>query len=73
MGHFTLKTVCFCGATGISSSSSFAEEKKDCSTIDTSTGVGMLEKYKCKKDSGGELELGKKIKNFFKSRSYWKS
>ena len=48
--------------------SSFAEEKKDCSTIDSSTGVGMLEKYKCKKDSGGELELGKKIKNFFKKK-----
>ena len=29
--------------------SSFAEEKRDCSTIDTSTGVGMYEKYKCKK------------------------
>ena len=27
----------------------FAEEKQDCSKIDTSTGVGMLEKYKCKK------------------------
>jgi hypothetical protein len=28
---------------------SFAENKRDCSTIDTSTGVGMYDKYKCKK------------------------
>jgi hypothetical protein len=31
------------------SASSFAEEKRDCSAIDSSTGVGMYEKYKCKK------------------------
>jgi len=31
------------------SSVSFAEEKRDCSLIDDSTGVGMLEKWNCKK------------------------
>ena len=28
---------------------SFAEDQRDCSTIDTSTGVGMWQKYKCDK------------------------
>tara|TARA_Y100000590_G_scaffold388430_1_gene462775 strand:- start:463 stop:672 length:210 start_codon:yes stop_codon:yes gene_type:complete len=50
---------------------SFAEEKKDCSQIDTSTGVGLLEKYKCKRgiESGEKLPLGEKIKSFFKKKN----
>jgi len=46
----------------------FAEEKQDCSKIDTSTGVGMLEKYKCKKgmESGEKGAFGQKLKNFLK-------
>ncbi|MBA1338519.1 MAG: hypothetical protein FD546_000420 [Pelagibacterales bacterium] len=39
------------------STSSFAEEKRDCSAIDSSTGVGMYEKYKCEKG----LPASKKI------------
>ena len=41
------------------SSNSFAEEKRDCSVIDTSTGVGMYEKWKCQKGFQG---LKKKLK-----------
>jgi hypothetical protein len=50
------------------SSNSFAEEKRDCSKIDTSTGTGMYEKYKCNKGlpASERGSLKKKIKNFFK-------
>jgi len=30
-------------------STTFSEEQKDCSKIDTSTGVGMYDKYRCQK------------------------
>ena len=30
-------------------STSFAETKRDCSTINTNTGVGMYDKYRCEK------------------------
>ena len=48
-------------------SSSFAEEKKmDCESIDTSTGVGMLEKHRCKKGISPKekVKWGDKIKKF---------
>ena len=53
--------------------SSFSEEKRDCSTIDTSTGAGMYEKYKCKKglppsEKGSLKEKLKKL-NPFKKKS----
>ena len=42
------------------------EQKKDCSSIDTSTGVGMYEKWKCQKGFEG---LKKKVKKIFKEKS----
>ena len=30
-------------------STSFAKDQRDCSSIDTSTGVGMYDKYRCQK------------------------
>ena len=49
--------------------SSFAKEK-DCSTIDTSTGVGMLEKFKCEKTFEKSKNTFKsKIKKIFKNKN----
>ena len=42
------------------------EQKKDCSSIDTSTGVGMYEKWKCEKGAEG---FKKKVKKFFKKKN----
>ena len=39
------------------------EQKKDCSSIDTGTGVGMYEKWKCEKGFEG---LKKKVKKILK-------
>jgi len=41
------------------------EQKKDCSSIDTSTGVGMYEKWKCQKGFEG---LKKKVKKILKKK-----
>ena len=52
------------------STSSFSEEKQDCSKIDTSTGAGMLEKYKCKRgiEPGQKIKFGEKLKGFLKKK-----
>ena len=42
------------------------EQKKDCSLIDTSTGVGMYEKWKCEKGFEG---LKKKVKKIIKKKN----
>ena len=42
------------------------EQKKDCSLIDTSTGVGMYEKWKCQKGLEG---LKKKVKKILKKKN----
>ena len=42
------------------------EQKKDCSSIDTSTGVGMYEKWKCKKGFEG---FKKTVKKIFKEKN----
>ena len=42
------------------------EQKKDCSSIDTSTGVGMYEKWKCQKGFEG---LTKNIKKIIKKKN----
>ena len=56
---------------GVFTTSSFSEEKKDCSSIDTSTGVGMLEKYKCTRgiEPGEKVQFGEKLKNLFKKKN----
>ena len=47
-------------------SSSFAEDsKKDCALIETDTGSGMYEKWKCNKGFKG---FGEKIKNLWKKK-----
>ena len=42
------------------------EQKKDCLSIDTSTGVGMYEKWKCEKGAEG---FKNKIKKLFKKKN----
>jgi len=42
------------------------EQKKDCSSIDTSTGVGMYEKWKCQK---GFVGFKKKVKKILKKKN----
>ena len=42
------------------------EQKKDCSSIDTSTGVGMYEKWKCQKGLEG---FKKKVKKILKKKN----
>ena len=42
------------------------EQKKDCSSIDTSTGVGMYEKWKCQKGFEG---FKNKVKKIFKEKN----
>jgi hypothetical protein len=52
---------------------SFAEDQRDCSAIDTSTGVGMWQKYKCDKGlpEGEKGSFKKKLKklNPFKKKN----
>ena len=52
---------------------SFAETKRDCSSIKTDTGVKMFEKLRCKmgKEKGKEKGegLGTKLKKLFKKKS----
>ena len=42
------------------------EQKKDCSSIDTSTGVGLYEKWKCQKEFEG---LKKRLKKILKIKN----
>jgi len=55
-------------------SNSFAEEKRNCEAIDTSTGTGMYEKYKCNKglpasEKKKKTSLKDKLKKLIKGNS----
>ena len=50
-------------------SSSFAETKKDCSSIKSDTAAKLYKKWKCKQGIPEGEGFGKKFKNFFKKKN----